>query len=86
MEFKKEELLNFKQIRVLLKSNDPNERSHVIVNILKNYIFIVKEHFYLLEKNIIYNPVETKNITNKLCYYTSLLISESIKNLNIIKN
>ena len=43
MEFKKEDLLTYDDIEKYLSSGEPTDRSKIICNKLKNYVFLIKK-------------------------------------------
>ena len=55
MQFEKKDLLTFAEIKIMITSIFPNEKSEIIHNKLINYCFISdKGILYALQKNITY--------------------------------
>jgi hypothetical protein len=81
MEFQKQDLLNMKEIRLLIESIFPNEISTTIKNKLTKYCFIKSNgYMYTLQDNISY--IETLKTDDIIVTYTTWLLEQSYKNLS----
>lgn len=80
MEFKKQDLLNLKEIEQLIDSPFPNTKATIISNKLKSYCTIADKRLYTLQRNITYKVID--EVYEKLVTLVSYLIELSYKNLS----
>lgn len=80
MEYKKTDLLTFKQFESLVETEFPNEKARLIGNISKNYCCIKHTDLYVLQPIIKYDVVT--NGSDYLITMVSSFIELSFKNLD----
>jgi phage/plasmid-associated DNA primase len=84
MEFKKEDLLTYDDIEKYLSSGEPTDRSKIICNKLKNYVFINNGVLFVFDiKTILYKRHEggVEAIKNRILYIISAYLTSSKKGL-----
>ncbi len=81
MEFQKNDLLNFKEIKSMIDCIFPNELANIMKIKLSKYCFITScKDIYTLQKNISYN--KSTNVDDTLVTYATLMLEQSYKNLS----
>ena len=84
MEFKKEDLLTYDDIEKYLSSGEPTDRSKIICNKLKNYVFINNGVLFVFDiKTILYKRHEggVEANKNRILYIISAYLTSSKKGL-----
>jgi len=82
MEFDKKDLLSYDEIENLLTSDSPNDRSTIICDKLKKYVFIQDEKLYKYDTEMVVYKLIKNNIPNMLITITTSFLSKSKGNLN----
>ena len=83
IQFSKKDYLTVEQLEVLNYSDFPTKKGQLIGNILSNYMFYVKNQLYLIDDNCIFQPIYSKDTSDKIKCIVSMLIEQSIENMDI---
>jgi hypothetical protein len=85
MEFKKEDLLNYKNLKALITTDLPNARAKLLAPALRKYCFIRTEGdknvYYRIQDNLVYKSYR-KDIEGKVKLIQSQFIEESYSRLS----
>jgi 3-isopropylmalate dehydratase small subunit len=82
MNFLKNALLNYDQLESLINSDSPNEGAEIIVDKLKNYIFLNNGEYYKFDlEKIVYKKI-SHGVDDAIISIITSYITKSISNLN----